>query len=393
MIENKVTTMMNQYCLTALLSLQVESLLFLLEKVTRLSKIRFNFYVRNFVSTMARKYVPKHSYSKLTVDQRARIVHLRDAGNSQVKISKDIGCTRSTVQNVLRKFDTTGRISSVKQPGRKSVLSKQNVMNLVNMCKTNLFAPGRILRDKLKLKCSVSTVNRKLRKAGLPAFVAKKKNLLQERHKIARKVFAQERKEFDWERVIFSDEKTMQSFYNARQFVRRPRGQAWNEKYVIRIPRPSRFKVNLWGYITPTECGLFLLSNHHDKHSYLKVLQDSNMCVIADPKKQKVFMQDNASIHKAKIITEYLKEKNVDILPWPAYSPDLNPIENVWFLMQRKVYQMMFNGAKPRNAKELFSLCKYSFERVCEQNLQSLYRSFSNRCEEVIRLDGKRTKY
>ena len=33
----------------------------------------------------------------------------------------------------------------------------------------------------------------------------------------------------------------------------------------------------------------------------------------------------------------YLKENNIDVLPWPARSPDLNPIENIWAYMDRKM--------------------------------------------------------
>ncbi len=39
--------------------------------------------------------------------------------------------------------------------------------------------------------------------------------------------------------------------------------------------------------------------------------------------------QDNARPHTARITTQYLARNNVDVLPWPAVSPDLNPIEHV----------------------------------------------------------------
>jgi transposase len=41
-----------------------------------------------------------------------------------------------------------------------------------------------------------------------------------------------------------------------------------------------------------------------------------------------VFMQDSASIHTARIIRDWFKEKSIEVLKWPPYSLDLNSIEH-----------------------------------------------------------------
>ena len=47
-----------------------------------------------------------------------------------------------------------------------------------------------------------------------------------------------------------------------------------------------------------------------------------------------IFMQDNAPCHKAKTVMSFFNEENVIVMDWPAQSPDLYPIKNVWKILR-----------------------------------------------------------
>jgi len=70
-------------------------------------------------------------------------------------------------------------------------------------------------------------------------------------------------------------------------------------------------------------------------------------------------MQDNAPIHTANIIRNWLDEHSIPLVDWPPYSPVLNPIEHVWAKL-KSVYicsiqsSNLFNGTKEQLKKQFY---------------------------------------
>ena len=50
-----------------------------------------------------------------------------------------------------------------------------------------------------------------------------------------------------------------------------------------------------------------------------------------------LFQHDCAPVHKARSIKTWMREFGVDELDWPAQSPDLNPIEQLWDELEQRL--------------------------------------------------------
>ena len=67
---------------------------------------------------------------------------------------------------------------------------------------------------------------------------------------------------------------------------------------------------------------------------YQQILETHFFPYISRANRQFRFQQDDSPIHKARAITDLFERHSLD---WLAYSPDINPIENLWAILKEKV--------------------------------------------------------
>lgn len=130
----------------------------------------------------------------------------------------------------------------------------------------------------------------------------------------------------------------------------------------------------------------------------LECLQE-NLPTIAEP--GYFFIQDNAPTHKAKIVQEWLTEwasdHGVNLVAWPPYSPDLNPIENLWKLLKEKIIKLYPElSDMPTNNYSMQLLCiaaDEAWELFEDELLEKMAFSMQHRLQAVIHAEGWYTKY
>jgi len=88
----------------------------------------------------------------------------------------------------------------------------------------------------------------------------------------------------------------------------------------------------VWGCFTYSGLGpLVRLEGRINAVAYIDVLDNHLLGFIDDlgDEEEYLFQEDNAPIHTARVATEWKRDNDIETLPWPAQSPDMNPIENL----------------------------------------------------------------
>ncbi len=101
-----------------------------------------------------------------------------------------------------------------------------------------------------------------------------------------------------------------------------------------------------------------------------------------------IFQQDLSPARAAKSTKSWLNEHGVGVLDWPANSPDLNPIDNLWGIVKRKM-----RNKRPKNADELKATVKETWASIPPQQCHKLITSMPRRNEAVIKAKGAPTMY
>ena len=109
-----------------------------------------------------------------------------------------------------------------------------------------------------------------------------------------------------------------------------------------------------------------------------------------------VFQQDNDPKHRAIKMKELLHRQVLKILDWPSYSPDLNPIENLWAIIKKRVEKRVskiIRKEKTISVEHWHGLIREEWEYISLDTCLNLVNSISGRLNEVLENNGKRINY
>ena len=358
------------------------------------------------------------SNSHLSDSEIAKILTLDHSGLSTRAIASEVMRGQTTVCRVLQTYDykTFNACDRTRISKRKTTEHEDRI--LIRAAKAN---DDQAYRDIIRIagiKVSPSTLKRRLKEVDLYSRIRRKKPVLKPSHKAARLLWARKYQHWtveDWKRVIWSDESAIVlGRKSRRRRCIRKKGQAFLARHCDGTVKSGKITMMVWACFSGVGPGPLIVceagSVNADK--YIEILNDGVITFVETLLKPErgadlitvatkdtfLFMHDNAPCHKAAKVTKFLKKRRLPIMKWPAQSPDLNPIENLWVDLKERFHARCIDlGLKPSTRPEVLEkyagIIKDLWNEQGMELITKLIESMPRRVAAVIAARGGHTKY
>ncbi|UYV68145.1 EPM2AIP1 [Cordylochernes scorpioides] len=321
---------------------------------------------------------------------RGMVIGLKRAGWSIRQIAADTHLGASTVHRLWRRWLEQGNVAIYRNVGATRVTSarvdRRILRQAVAAPQATCTAILQHVQDTLDHSISTRTISRRLVANGLHSCRPLRRLPLTPPNRRQRLEWCRARSTWmtEWHRVVFSDESRFCLSSDSRRVsVWRRRGERSNPAAIVERPTVRQRGIMVWGAIAyDSRSPLLRIQGTMTAQRYV----DDVLRPVTLPYLQGVpnalYQQDNARPHTARISQQALQD--VQMLPWPPYSPDLSPIEHVWDIIGRRLHAL----PQPRSEDELWQMVEREWRAIPQDAIRTLIDSLPRRVAACIAVRG-----
>ena len=320
-------------------------------------------------------------------------------GRTQQSLADDLNLPRQTIGFWIRRFRSENTVERKHGSGRKRKTSETTDRAILREVKKSRFVTAHEIQEEFSLQhISTKTIKRRITESGMfKSYWAARKPFLRPANIEKRLQWCIEHQHWSveqWRSVLWSDESPFVLRFSRKRRVWRGHNERYDSKCTIGTLKHDK-KIMVWGCFAAKGVGkLYRVQGIMNKEQYHKILQ---YCLFPSAEllfgnEDWVLQQDNDPKHTAIINKNYVATKVANgicrTFEWPSQTPDLNPIENLWSILDWECSHRTVN-----NEEELFNELQEAWKALPTTQLEPLVNSMPRRCAAVIAAGGKMTKY
>lgn len=335
----------------------------------------------------------------LSPDKVNSILALLDSEHTHAQIMSRLGVSSGVISKICAKHRPHLPRSTGGRPRKLNPTAARYAVRLVtNQSTITTRQATKTLSELIGESVHPKTVRRVLKDGGLKSAKLIPKPKLTKHHINERLAFARAHRYWtveDWKGVMWSDEvKINRLGSDGIHWVWIRPGEELSDRQVAPTANFGGGSLMFWGcmgwlgtgYGTRIDCNL-------TGEVYVEILKDEFLRSLAhlgfEPEGV-VFQQDNARPHIAKVTLKWLEDHGIERLQWPANSPDLNPIENMWAELKRRLGEYEH---PPVGMRQLWERVQDIWDGFGEDYCHRLIESMPRRMAMVLKKKGKWIPY
>ena len=314
------------------------------------------------------------------------------------EVAQHFHVSESAISRLRTKYRQTGTIKDRPRPGRPRKTTRREDNFIVMSSRRNRFLSSTriagLVRNATGTRICPKTVRNRLRAARLrgrrpyvgvpltPDHRRLRLNWTRAHHRWTRQ---------QWNQVVFTDESRFNlKFADGILRVWRRDGERMDPANVIQHDRFGGGSVMVWGGISHrAKTDLVTVHGNLNAMRYCNEIVQPALLPFLRQGHATIFQQDNARCHVARHTMNFLQTNNVNVLVWPARSPDISPIEHLWDHLGRRVRER--NDVN--NVRDLERVLHEEWTRIPMAVVRRLISSMRRRCGAVIDSNGGHTRY